>query len=189
MKTTCLLFLTISCAALLHGTDCAAQSSQAYQQTSTESAANTAGGHPRDGERAAPADDGKHRKDGKPSDEQRDHHQASEKNDPRSRASLIKATRPKQLPSSRNRPIPVNAMNLHQPGSAKSSRAAKDGLIQNETVNNALPVRLPSVVRPTVRSLNNVRHRSPNPAIVGGLGNSNIRNTGAIDGAHMNRRP
>jgi hypothetical protein len=80
-------------------------------------------------------------------------------------------------------------MNLHQPGSNKSGGAAKAGLIRNETVNMALPVRTPSVVRPTVRSFNNVRHRGPNPAVVAGSVNSDSRNTGAINGTRMNRKP
>ena len=134
MKTTCLLFLSISWATLTHG---------AVYAT--------------------------------------DH--------PPSRASLTKANRPKQLPNSRQRSLPGNARNLHQPGSDKSGGAAKGGLIRNETVNNALAVRTPSVVRPTVPALNNVRHRSPNLAVVGGSPNSHSSNTGAINGTRMNRKP
>jgi hypothetical protein len=93
--------------------------------------------------------------------------------------------RPKQLPNSRHRSMPGNA--LHQPGSNKSGGAAVGGLIPHETVNNALPVRTPSVVRPTVPALNNVRHRSPNPAVVGGSAPSHSSNTGAINGTRMNR--
>jgi hypothetical protein len=80
-------------------------------------------------------------------------------------------------------------MNPHQPGSDKSSGAAKSGFIRNETVNNTLPVRTPSVIRPTVPSPNNVRHRGPNPAVVGGSPISRSGNTGAIDGTRMNRKP
>jgi hypothetical protein len=189
MKTTCLLFLTINCAALMHGRGYAAPSNPASQQTSPQSAAKTVSDDPRDGEHAAPADDGKHQKDGKPSDEQRGHRHASDKNHPRSRASLTKANRPKQVPNNRERSTSGNAMNLHQPGSAKSGGAAKDGLMQNETLNNALPVRPPTVVRPTVPLRTNVRHRSANPAVIGGSATSDRRNTVAINGTHMNRRP
>jgi hypothetical protein len=80
-------------------------------------------------------------------------------------------------------------MNLHQPGPDKSGAVAKGGLIPNETVNNALAVRTPSVVRPTVPSLLNVRHRGPNPAVVGGSPISHSSNTGAINGTRMNRKP
>jgi hypothetical protein len=103
--------------------------------------------------------------------------------------SLTKANRPQQLPNSRQLSLPGNAMNLHQPGSDKSSGAAKSGTIRNETGNIALAVRTPSVVRPTVPSFNNVRHRGPNPAAVGGSPNSHSSNTGAINGTRMNRKP
>ena len=191
MKTTCLLFLTMSWAALTHGTGYAVPSSPASEPTSPASSANSASDHPRDPAQrdAAPADDGRHQTGGKASDEQRDHGRASDTNHPPSRASLTKANRPKQLPNSRQRSLPGNAMNLHQPGSDKSGGAAKGGFIRNETVNNALPVRTPSVVRPTVPSLNNVRHRGPNPAVVGGSANSHSSNTGAINGTRMNRKP
>ena len=61
---------------------------------------------------------------------------------------------------------------------------------RHETVNNALRARPPSVLRPTVPSLNNVRHRGANPAVVGGsveLKRQEI--TGAINGTRMIRRP
>jgi len=201
MKATCLLILAIGCAALARGTSYAAPS----QQASAESSANTASGrsnddHSHDSERAAPADDGKRQKEGTPvrqAYQPRDRRHASAKNHPRSRASLAAANRPKQLPNSRKRSLPGDAMNLHQPRSDKSGGAAKGGLIQNERVNNALPVRPTSVARPTVASLNNalnpslnsVRHRGPNSAVVGGPANSTSSNTGAIDGSRMNRRP
>ncbi len=191
MKTTCLLFLTISWAALTHGTGYAVPSGPASQQTSPESSANTASDHPRDPAQrdAPPADDGRHQTGGKASAEQRDLRRASDKDHPPRRASLTEANRPKQFPHSRKRFLPGNAINLHQPGPDKSGGAAKGGLIQTETVNNALPVRPPSVVRPTVPSLNNVRHRGPNPAVVGGSANLQSRNTGAINGTRMNRKP
>ena len=122
------------------------------------------------------------------SDEQRDHGRASAPNHPPSRARLTNAKPPKQFPNSRQHSIPGNAMNFHQPGLDKSGGAARSGLIQNEAANNARPVRTPSVVRPVASSLDNVRHRGPNPAVVGGSPNSHSSNTGAIDGSRMNRK-
>ena len=173
MKVSCLLFLslivTMSWAALMPGTSYAAPS----QQTSAASSATTPVA-------------------GNPSKEQRYPRHASDKNHPRSRASLTAANHPKQLPNGRKRSIPGNAANLRQHGSGKSGAAAKGGLIQNETAKDALPVRSTSV-RPIVASLNplptNVRHRGSNPAVVGGLANSGNSNTGAINGTGMHRRP
>jgi hypothetical protein len=100
---------------------------------------------------------------------------------------LIKANRPKQLPNGRQRSLSGNA--LHQPGSDKSGGAARGGLIPNETVHSALPVRTSSIVRPTALSLNNVRHRGPNAAVVGGSPNSHSRSAAEINGTRMNRKP
>ena len=188
MRATCLLFLMIDYAALMPGTSYAAQSNPASQQRSSESLANTISDHPRDAVHGVPFEDGENQKQGETSDEQRDHHYASDGNHSRSRASLTKANRPKQLPNGRKGSIPGNAMNLHQPDSAKSGGAAKDGLIRNETVNIALPVR-PPVVRRTVPSLNNARHRGANPAVIGGSAKSDSRNSGEISGTRMIRRP
>jgi len=177
MKLTRLPFLnlvvTMSWAALMPGTGYAAPS----QQTSAESSATTPVA-------------------GSPSKEQRSPLHASVKNHPRSRASLTAANHPKQLPNGRKRSTPGNAANLHQPGSGNSGAAAKGGLIQNETASKAMPVRPPGTVRPTAATLNplnNVRHRGPNPAVVGGSagGSANLHssNTGAINGTRMHRKP
>jgi hypothetical protein len=112
--------------------------------------------------------------------------QASVTNHPPSRPSLTKANRPKPLANSRQRPMPGNV--LHQPGSNKSGGATSRGLIRNETLRNAVPVRTSSVAQTTVPPKNNVRHRSPNPAVVTGSVNSNRSNSGAIDGTRVSRK-
>jgi hypothetical protein len=188
MKATCLFFLMITCAALTPGTACADLSRPAFQQTSSESAANTVSDHPHDVEHAAPADDGKREKNGKPFDEREVRRHDFGKNHPRSPATKTK-DRPKTLPNNSKRFVFGNAMNLYQPGSDKSTGVARSGLIQQETVNRALPVRPANVIRPTIQSPPNVRHRGPNPAAVGGLASRDSRNTGAINGTRMQRRP
>jgi hypothetical protein len=224
MKTTCLLFLSISCATLAHGTGYAVPSGPVIRLSRFENSSSGQRGSaaplcgkPLAFRPASPISLSQRRLEGcafqttlgrlvdlqaprkgeafphsgaaepKASHEQRSHGRASDMDHPPSRASLTKVNRPKQLPNSRRRSLPGNA--LHQPGSNKSGGAAKSGFIQNETVNIALPVRTPSVVRPTVPSFNNVRHRGPNPAVVAGSMNSDRRNTGAINGTRMNRKP
>jgi hypothetical protein len=118
---------------------------------------------------------------------------AAGKNHSRNRASLTPATRPKGLLHSQKSSKPENAMNLRQPGSDNFGGTAKGELVRNKPVNNALPVRPTSAVRAPVTSLNpslnTVRHRGPNPAVVTGSANSSRRNTGVINGTVMNRRP
>jgi hypothetical protein len=189
VRATCLLFLTLSCAALMSGTAYAAPSTPASQQTSSESAAKIVSGDPRDAAHGAPANEGNHRKYGKPSDEQRDRRNVSDTKIARSRAGLLKANRPKPLPNAQERFSPGNALNLQQPGSNKSVGAAMGGLIQQGTVNTALRVRPTNVLRPTVPLTNNVRHHGANPAVIGGSANSDGRKNGAINGTRMIRRP
>jgi hypothetical protein len=100
-----------------------------------------------------------------------------------------KVNRPKQIPNSRQRSLPGNAMDIHRPSSGKSGSAARGVLIRDKSVNNVVAVRTPNVVRPTAPSFNNVRHRNPNPAVVGGSANSQRSNTGTINGTRMNRKP
>ncbi len=196
MKVACLLFLvlvlTMSCVAFMQAASYAAP----YQQTPAESSANENSGnpdgahpregHPQDTEHAVPAKNENLQKEGIPS-EKRDSRSTPNKTHPRSGAHITPAHRPKQPPISQKRP-PGSTTNLHQPVSDKSGRSAKEGLIQNK----AQHIRSTSLVRPDVASLNpllnNVRHRGPNPAVVGGSASSVSSNTG-INGTRMNRKP
>jgi len=168
MKTMGLLFLTMSWAALLPGTGYAIPA----QEMSHADSEKSASGHAAEAKAVPPG-----------------HVRTSETNHRPARASLTNANRPQQLPNSRQRSPLGNAMNLHPPGSHIFAGAAKGGTIPNTTVNSAVPGRTSSLVRPAAPSLNNVPHRSPNPAVVGGSANLRSSNTGAINGTHMNRKP
>lgn len=175
----CLLFLTVTWAAWTQGAGFALPSSSE----------NAASSHPADTERTASPRDGSHQTRGNVSDDQRNHGPASGPNHSLSRANLTKASHPMLLPSRGQHSLPGNAMNFRQPSSDRPSVAATGGLIPNETLSKASRVRMSSVVRPAVPSFNNVRHRGPNPAVVGGspkIGNSNA---GAINGTRTNRKP
>jgi len=178
MKITGLLFLMMVWAAWTQGTGFAVPSSSA----------NPASGHPGDTERTASPRDGRYQTRREASDEQRNRGPASGPNHSLSRANLTKVSRPKPLPNRGQHSLPGNAMNFHRPSLGKPSGAATGGLIPNGTLSKASPVRMSSVVRTTVPSFNNVRHRGPNPAVVAGSVNANTRNAGAINGTRMNRK-
>jgi hypothetical protein len=137
-------------------------------------------------ERAASADDGKHQPVAKPSDERRVPGGDSGADHRPKPVSLTKANGPKQLPNNRQRPLPGNA--LHPPSSSQSAGAVRGGFIPVQTGHKALPVQTSSVVRPAMPSLNNVRHRSPNPAVVGGTASLHGSNTGAVNGSRIVRK-
>jgi len=187
MKTACFLLMTIGWAALMHGMAYATTLSPASQQTSQESAARTISNHPGDAWQRTSADSAKEQKNGKDSNEGRNPHHALERNLARGHASLNQTKRPTPVPSNRVRSGSATAINLRQPGSVRSGAEGK-GLIQNETLKGIVPVRPPSAVRPASAARSNVRHRSPNPAIITGLVNSKTGNTGAINGSRMDRR-
>jgi uncharacterized iron-regulated membrane protein len=184
MRTTgSLIFLMIGCATLTCVRSYAAQS----QQTTTESSASTASGHPQNVEHPAAADGEKRKKEGSPSDGRRHNHQVSAKNHPRSLSTTVR-DRSQQLPKNRERFTSGNARDLHQTASGKSVGVAKSGPLPNKTVNNFPPVRRTSALQPTGPTLNNARHRGANPAVIGGAAIPD-RNTGAINGNRVHRKP
>jgi hypothetical protein len=197
MKFTQLLLLAISCAALMPVTSYAAPSQQTSGASSTtDNSASQASAlphndHPQDAQPAVSANDEKQRKEGTPY-EKRTVGGASNQTHSRSHARLTAAQRPKQLPNGQKRSIAGNATNLHPPRSDKAGGLATGGF-QNIAVNNAQHVQPTTLIRPNVASLNtshnNVRHRGPNPAVIGGSAISNPINTGGISGTNMHRRP
>jgi hypothetical protein len=100
---------------------------------------------------------------------------------------LPKANLPKPPVNRRLRSLPGN--NSHQAVSNQSGVAVSGGLIEGETMHNGLPVPTSGVVRPAAPALNPVRHRSPNPPVVGGSSNLHCSNNGGISGTRMNRKP
>jgi hypothetical protein len=186
VKAVGLIFLMLGCAASTVGAAGAGQSVAAAQQPSNRSAADTGANHPREADHTAPVADGAHV--GKPSDNKQNKRMVSGHKPSSGNASQSKANRRTEVPKSRERSASADSKNSDRPGSAKSAGAGQNGLARNETAKHAPSDRAPSAVRPVAPSLGNVRHRGVNPAIVGGAGNSNTRNTVALDGTHMNRK-
>lgn len=188
MKTAGLVFMMIGCAVSMYGTSYAAPSDPVAHQSSSATSVDTASDRPH-GAHSAPVDGRKHQAGGKSSGEHPGTRHALDKNHPPGPASQSNANRPSQAPNRQEHSASGNAMDRREPGSDKSVGAAKGGLVQKETVNNALRIQPRSVARPVGPSIENVRHRTPNPAVVGGSANSTTKNTGAINGTRMNRKP
>ena len=186
MRAIGLIFLTLGYAASAFGAAAAGQSVAASPQAPSRSAPTAVGNRSRESDHAAPAADGAHV--GKPSDDQQNDRKISGNKLPTGNSSLSKSKHSTGLSNTRDRSEAKDSKNSHRPGSDKSPGAAKNGLTRNETVNHAPSNRASNAARPTVPSLSSVRHRGANPPIVGGAGNSNTRNTAALDGTHMNRK-
>ena len=186
MTTLSLVFLMLGCAAWPVRAAYGGQSVAASQQAPSRSGADTAGKRSREADHAARADAATHV--GKPTDAQQSQRKVSGHKPSAGNASPSKANHRNEAANGPERSASADSKNSHRTGSVRSAGAAQDGLARNETNNHAASNRSPSEVRPAVPSLGNVRHRGANPAIVGGAGNSNSRNTAALDGTYMNRR-
>ncbi len=185
MKTACLMFAMLAWAALMQGASHAAPVDPLTQQSSERSTKAVSDDDAND---AAPVSGAPHHSGTKPCDEERDRRHVSDKPHTYGRATPTKASRPNQLPN-RLDSTHQNTFDVHQPGSEVSRGLVRGGSIQNEAVKRVLPVRSPSMLRPVTPSLDNARHRGPNPAAIGGSASSNASNTGAINGTGMHRMP
>jgi len=189
MKTARLACLIIGCAALMRGPAYAAPDTVTSQQASGASSSNTASHGPGDVGQAAPVTQEKQPKNGKSSDGQQERHDVSHEGRPKGRSSPTKTDRFPQVSNNASRSMLGNAGNHGQTGSSALGRTAMGGPIQNQGVRHAFPVQPARAARFNTPMLNNVRHRSPNPAIVGGSGNITRKNDGALDGTRMARKP
>jgi len=94
---------------------------------------------------------------------------------------------PHRLPPTNQRSSAVgNAAKAHQPHTNNSVGAVKSGVVGSASVRNARASSVTRIVAPTI---NNVRHRSPNPAVVGGSAKTQASGAGSLNGTRMNRRP
>jgi hypothetical protein len=97
-----------------------------------------------------------------------------------------KVTRPAPLPS----PHATSGRhpNLEKPGTKPSVGPAGGAFIRNQTVHGAPTARMSGIAGHAAPLPSNIRHRSPNPAVVAGTPNSHIGSTGGISGTGMRRK-
>lgn len=90
-----------------------------------------------------------------------------------------------------NEARPTTATPRLQPQSRLSQSAVveKRGLIQNKSVTSVSAVQRQSMFPFSSPSLDNLRHRGPSPAVIGGVGTSKPGGAGAINGSRMSRKP
>jgi hypothetical protein len=180
MKATRLIFLAIGCGLFMLGTSRATASNPAPQQASSQVPASTASERSTDAGRTAPTGEAEPGK-------QRISRPGSNVSNAHMGTSVANAKHPKHFPSGPERPASGNAGSLIQPSPSRSAAGVKNGPSKDKTVSTSA-IR-PSSFLSSTSSLDNVRHRGPNPAAIGGPANSKTWNTVALNGTHMNRRP
>jgi hypothetical protein len=175
MKAIRLLLLTIVDAALLSGGLYAVPTNPAADQAASESAPKAVSAQSN-----RPSGTSGPQSDARASGEQQGPRRSA-KNRPRSKALATKPTRPRPIAGQRALPEAGNPANVRS--SVPSQPAVVNhGSIQNEAIYRALPVRPSGMIRPAAPSAGNVRHRDPNPPVIGGAASSNSRSAAVIDG-------
>ncbi|MGO9584636.1 MAG: hypothetical protein ACLP2Y_00285 [Limisphaerales bacterium] len=192
-------FVMIGCAMLLRGVSHADPAGPASAPP-LESAANTAGDHPRDVKHAPPVDGGKPPTDGKsPHGNQDGRRAAGNSNDGGSTSGTRQVSQPvlnrlehldkTQVNGHSANSLPANAAGVRQPVSIPSAGSAKAALARNKTDNiRGLTVRPPSVIQPAGLLLKEAHNRGPATAVIGGTANAKNSMTAAINGTGMNRK-
>lgn len=99
-----------------------------------------------------------------------------------------KANVPKPIPKRQAHLASPAPMNRSRSSSASFS-AEKGAAIQSATAKRSRPVRQSVPARASVPLLSNVRHHSPNPAIIAGSIDGSKRNTVGIDARQVHRQP
>jgi hypothetical protein len=189
MKATWLLFVVIGSAGVMHGQASGTRSTRSSPQPSAShsNARSNAVGHV---EQAAAAD-GAQQADRKDLDGQWSGIDVSNNKGPRGNSHPTKANGPKQLPTKADRSIfgaPLNRR-ADLTNSRYSGHSRTVGPIQNQVTNRTSSLPLTNIARSNPIWINNVRHRSPNPAIVGTIGNANNKAARGLNGSRMGRKP
>lgn len=163
MKTSLLVFLVISSALTLAASDATA-SNPAPQRL--EGAASTV-----------------------PTGKRRVQHRAAKANQVPKPPHVANTNRLKRPANGQARSTTATARLQPRSRLSQSVVVEKRGSIQNKSVTSVSAVQRQSMFPSSSPSLGNQRHRGPNPAVIGGLGTSKARETGAINGSHISRKP
>lgn len=179
MKTICLL-LAIAGVVLVAAEVYAAPSHQATDQAASESAP-----------KAVSAQSNRSSSDSGPQSDAREsgeHHGLARSAKPRPRPKGVASKPRRPRPPARQRSVAegANPPNVRPSAPVQSAAVVNRGSVQNEAIYRALPVRSGSAIRPGTAAGGNLRHRDPNPPVIGGAASSSNRNTAAIDGTRTN---
>ncbi len=180
MKTICLLLLTMINARLVNGVLYAAPANPAQNQTASE-------GMPKavNAQTNRPTGDSAPQRDTKATGETHERRRAT-KSLPSTKAVANNSTRPGQVAGRQTLAAAGNPANFRPSSATQPGTTQGRGSAQNEAIYRALPVRPGGAIPPASPLADNVRHRDPNAAVIGGAANSNVRSTAAIDGTRMN---
>jgi len=188
MRGGCVLMVSIGYAVLAHATAYGGPSDFVPQPSASRSSASTVSGHLGNNAHRRASIGKKQQTNKGIVDKQQRQRNPPEKRQPRG-ASPGRANRSEQLPNGRELALGGSSTGLRQSQRSRTIPAANGAPMQHESAGNAWPVRTPSVVSHAAITPNNLRHRDPNPAVIGGLANAKTGNIGGVNGTLVSRRP
>lgn len=189
MKSTCLSFALIGCAALFGVTCYAVSACPAAQQTSSTSVAKPTSATPHDSQHVAAPTNHKSQNYTRLHAEQRSL-RASVRNHAVSHGSLAGTARAAHTPNGDVRSNAETRVGPDQTVPAQLAGAEKGGLSQMQAANKVPGIRpRGTAIRPSAPSLVSVRHRGANPPAIGGAANSLQTNSARISGTGMHSKP
>jgi hypothetical protein len=186
MKTACCVLIVIGSAALMSERAYPVPLTSSSQQPPAATAAETKSNGPGDMKRILSTDGLRPQANEKLADGSQRRRAVADENHSSDHSRPTKRNRSQQV-SNKHHSNFGNTLN-HYPTSSSNVRDAAD-VASVQEASKIAPVRPPSIARSNAPwLLNDVRHRSPNPAVVDGLATSNGKSASAIDGTRMHRK-
>ena len=140
------------------------------------------------GARYATADEAKPQEHARPADQQRGNRRPPRKKLQHGAVAPAKANNPR--PSNDRAAFMAGRITDAPPSdSIRPAAVASGAQAKNQAVAAGRPVQLQAVSRPSATLLSEARHRSPNPATVGGPKSVTAASSGAINGSRVARKP
>lgn len=133
---------------------------------------------------AATGTDATAQQKGRTSSHSADHGRPTKKNKPHGPVIAPKPNHSQSLPKSQKRST-TQKFTGTQPATLRASGTPTP----NKTANNVRSAHPPTTSRASIQTSNNVRHRGPNPATLGGSTSLRAANAGSLNGAHIARKP
>ena len=186
MKTAFFIFLVVGSAAPVYGRALAAPHTASSQQVSAPAASRAESSGPPNSKRTTPVDELNRQARGKLVHTPQPGQTAAGENHSTNHPRRTKKNGCQQVSNDARRSNFGNALNAYQVGSTNIRDATKVGSVPPSR--QGVPARPRNVARSNGPSLDNFRHRSPNPAIVGGSANSKSGGTGTINGSRIRRK-
>jgi hypothetical protein len=138
---------------------------------------------------SATTDEAKERQNVKTAAQQADHDRVAKKIQPHGSASTAKPNHFQPSPRNQKRSATGKLPDPQMPAPSRSTSSVNNGLTINKAASKARLSQPTTTSRTSIPTFNNVHHRSPNSATLGGSTSLRAVHTGSLNGTRMGRKP